>query len=88
MAAPNMKLTQVRNDLRKIICDHLSLTQEEFEEHAAKNATIFEMGADSLDSVEILMEFEELHDVAVDDDDFSGYMKFSQLVSNLLDYID
>lgn len=62
--------------LRKLVADQLSLSPQEVSEAV----TFEQLGADSLDRVEIVMKLEELFDIEVNDDDAEKLSRFGELV--------
>lgn len=65
--------------LRKLIADQLSIAPEQINDAV----TLEQLGADSLDRVEIVMKLEELFDIEINDDDAEKLSRFGEL----LDYV-
>ncbi len=62
--------------LRKIVADQLSIKSDEIK----GEQTFDELGADSLDRVEIIMKIEEALDIELDDDKAEKIVNFDELV--------
>ena len=70
----------VEERVQKIVCEQLGVSQEE-----AKLAASFidDLGADSLDTVELVMAFEEEFEIEIPDEEAEGIAT----VQNAVDYI-
>lgn len=67
----------VEDRIREIIVDHLGTA----EEHVTGNASLFDdLGADSLDGVEIVMAVEEAFDIAIPDEEAEDIKTVQQLI--------
>lgn len=75
-----MSREELRDRLQAIIAGQLSIKPEDI----IDSATFDELGADSLDRVEVVMKIEEALDVELDDDEMEKIGTFSELV----DYVD
>jgi len=71
----------VEERVQKIVCEQLGVSQEE-----AKLAASFidDLGADSLDTVELVMAFEEEFEIEIPDEEAEGITT----VQNAVDYIN
>lgn len=56
-------------EVRTLIADHLAVPVHTVEDHARLSQ---DLGADSLDLIELAMRFEEALDIAIDDDESEG----------------
>lgn len=64
-----MQYEEIVNKVKAIIADKLAVSESEITETA--NFTN-DLGADSLDTVELLMEFERVFDIKIPDEETSG----------------
>ena len=71
----------VKNKIKKIVADHLGIEEEKVTEEAS---FIDDLGADSLDTVELVMAFEEKFGIEIPDD----AAETIQTVQNAIDYIE
>ena len=55
----------IKNKIKKIVADHLGIEEEKVTEEAS---FIDDLGADSLDTVELVMAFEEEFSIEIPDD--------------------
>ena len=70
----------VEDRVQQIVCEQLGVSQEEVKPDAS---FIDDLGADSLDTVELVMAFEEEFEIEIPDDDAEGIAT----VKNAVDYI-
>lgn len=70
-----------KESIDKIICDHLCVDEEEVKPQANFNR---DLGADSLDVVELVMQFEEAFDMEIPDEDTETI----KTVQDLYDYLE
>ena len=70
----------VNSKVKKIVADHLGIDEEKVTEEAS---FIDDLGADSLDTVELVMAFEEKFGIEIPDD----AAETIQTVQNAIDYI-
>ena len=70
----------IEEKVQKIVCEQLGVSAEEVKSEAA---FIDDLGADSLDTVELVMAFEEEFEIEIPDEDAEGI----QTVKNAVDYI-
>ena len=71
----------VKGKIKKIVADHLGIEEEKVTEEAS---FIDDLGADSLDTVELVMAFEEKFGIEIPDD----AAETIQTVQNAIDYIE
>ena len=71
----------VKVKIKKIVADHLGIEEEKVVEEAS---FIDDVGADSLDTVELVMAFEEKFGIEIPDD----AAETIQTVQNAIDYIE
>ena len=64
----------------KIVCDQMGTTPDKV---SRETSFINDLGADSLDTVELVMEFEDEFEISIPDEDASKI----QTVGNAIDYI-
>ena len=70
----------VEERVQKIVCEQLGVYQEEVKSAAS---FIDDLGADSLDTVELVMAFEEEFEIEIPDEEAEGIAT----VQNAVDYI-
>ena len=70
----------VEERVQKIVCEQLGVSQEEAKLEAS---FIDDLGADSLDTVELVMAFEEEFEIEIPDEEAEGIAT----VQNAVDYI-
>ena len=70
----------VEERVQKIVCEQLGVSQEEVKLEAS---FIDDLGADSLDTVELVMAFEEEFEIEIPDEEAEGIAT----VNNAVDYI-
>ena len=71
----------IEEKVQKIVCEQLGVTTEEVKLEAS---FIDDLGADSLDTVELVMAFEEEFDIEIPDEEAESI----QTVKNAVDYIN
>ena len=71
----------VSNKVKKIVADHLGIDEAKVTE---ESSFIDDLGADSLDTVELVMAFEEKFGIEIPDD----AAETIQTVQNAIDYIE
>ena len=74
-------MSDVADRVKKIVIEHLGVEADKVEEKAS---FIDDLGADSLDTVELVMAFEEEFNVEIPDD----AAETIQTVQNAIDYIE
>ena len=80
-----MEATKSR--IRKIIQNHLNLLDEEMSQHEKEDHNLNQMGADSLDVVEITMEIEEDFDIEIREEDLNCDTKLSAIFLNVYNLV-
>ena len=70
----------IEKKVQKIVCEQLGVSAEEVKSEAS---FIDDLGADSLDTVELVMAFEEEFEIEIPDEEAEGI----QTVKNAVDYI-
>ena len=71
----------ISNKVKKIVADHLGIDEAKVTE---ESSFIDDLGADSLDTVELVMAFEEKFGIEIPDD----AAETIQTVQNAIDYIE
>ena len=70
----------ISNKIKKMVADHLGIEEAKVTDEAS---FIDDLGADSLDTVELVMEFESAFDITIPDEDAEKI----QTVGTAIDYI-
>ena len=70
----------IEEKVQKIVCEQLGVSAEEVKSEAS---FIDDLGADSLDTVELVMAFEEEFEIEIQDEEAENI----QTVKNAVDYI-
>ena len=70
----------VKDKIKKIVADHLGIEEEKVTEEAS---FIDDLGADSLDTVELVMAFEEAFDVEIPDEKAEKILTVGDAISHL-----
>ena len=70
----------VEERVKKIVCDQMGTTPDKI---SRDTSFINDLGADSLDTVELVMEFEDEFEISIPDEDAEKI----QTVGNAIDYI-
>ena len=73
--------TEIDEKVKKIVCDQMGTTPDKI---SLETSFINDLGADSLDTVELVMEFEEQFDIKIPDEDAEKI----QTVGSAVSYID
>ena len=71
----------VKNKVKKIVADHLGIEEEKVTDEAS---FIDDLGADSLDTVELVMAFEEEFEIEIPDDAAEKI----QTIKDAIDFIE
>ena len=71
----------VEDRVKKIVCDQMGTTPDKVNK---ETSFINDLGADSLDTVELVMEFEDEFEISIPDEDAEKI----QTVGNAIDYIE
>ena len=74
-------MSEINSKVKKIVADHLGVEEEKVTDEAS---FIDDLGADSLDTVELVMAFEEKFGIEIPDD----AAETIQTVQNAIDYIE
>jgi acyl carrier protein len=74
-------MSEVAEKVKKIIVDRLGVSDSEV---SAESSFIKDLGADSLDTVELIMEFEKEFDISIPDEDAEKI----QTVGDAVSYIE
>ena len=73
-------MSDVEKKVRKIICEQLDVSEEDV---VSKASFVDDLGADSLDQVELIMAMEEEFDISISDEDAENI----STVQHTIDYI-
>tara|TARA_B100000287_G_C20445418_1_gene707342 strand:+ start:500 stop:763 length:264 start_codon:yes stop_codon:yes gene_type:complete len=76
------KMSDIEERVKKIVVEHLSIEEEKISESAS---FIDDLGADSLDTVELVMAFEEEFGVEIPDDAAESIQTFGDAVKYISD---
>ena len=76
----NETVTSIEERVKKIVCDQMGTTPDKV---TRETSFINDLGADSLDTVELVMEFEDEFEISIPDEDAEKI----QTVGNAIDYI-
>ncbi|MFL2806251.1 MAG: acyl carrier protein [Paracoccaceae bacterium] len=75
-------MSDIEGRVKKIVVEHLSIEEEKISESAS---FIDDLGADSLDTVELVMAFEEEFGVEIPDDAAESIQTFGDAVKYITD---
>ena len=81
MAVDAKKREEIKDKVVKIVCEQMGTTPDKVNE---ETSFINDLGADSLDTVELVMEFEDQFDLNIPDDEAEKI----QTVGDAINYID
>ena len=73
-------MSDVENKVKKIVCEQLDVSEEDV---VSKASFVDDLGADSLDQVELIMAMEEEFDISISDEDAENI----STVQDTIDYI-
>ena len=76
------KMSDIEERVKKIVVEHLSVEKDKISESAS---FIDDLGADSLDTVELVMAFEEEFGVEIPDDAAESIQTFGDAVKYITD---
>ena len=76
------KMSDIEERVKKIVVEHLSVEEDKISESAS---FIDDLGADSLDTVELVMAFEEEFGVEIPDDAAESIQTFGDAVKYITD---
>ena len=74
-------MSDVEKRVKKIICEQLDVSEEDV---VSKASFVDDLGADSLDQVELIMAMEEEFDISISDEDAENI----STVQDTIDYIN
>ena len=74
-------MSEIKGKIKKIVADHLGIEEEKVTEEAS---FIDDLGADSLDTVELVMAFEEEFEIEIPDDAAEKI----QTIKDAIDFIE
>ena len=77
---PDLIVTDIEEKIYEIVCEHMGASRDKL---APETSFINDLGADSLDTVELVMEFESAFDITIPDEDAEKI----QTVGNAISYI-
>ena len=72
--------TEISNKVKKIVADHLGIDESKVNE---ESSFIDDLGADSLDTVELVMAFEEAFDLEIPDEKAEKILTVGDAISHL-----
>ncbi|MEO0649767.1 MAG: acyl carrier protein [Planctomycetota bacterium] len=75
-----MSTESIEDRVRKIVCNQMGTTPDKI---SRETSFVNDLGADSLDTVELVMEFEDEFEISIPDEDAEKI----QTVGNAIDYI-
>ena len=73
-------MSEINSKVKKIVADHLGVEEDKVTEEAS---FIDDLGADSLDTVELVMAFEEAFDVEIPDEKAETILTVGDAISHL-----
>ncbi len=71
-------MSDVQDKIYEIICEHMGASRDKL---APETSFINDLGADSLDTVELVMEFESAFDITIPDEDAEKIQTVGDAVS-------
>ena len=74
-------MTDIEEKVYEIVCEHMGASRDKL---APETSFINDLGADSLDTVELVMEFESAFDITIPDEDAEKI----QTVGSAIEYIE
>jgi acyl carrier protein len=80
METPTVSKPSIEERVTKIVCDQMGTTPDKI---TKETSFINDLGADSLDTVELVMEFEDEFEISIPDEDAEKI----QTVGNAIEYI-
>jgi acyl carrier protein len=75
--------TEVEQKVREIICEKLSVKPEQV---TPATSFVNDLGADSLDTVELVMEFEDKFDMQIPDEEAEKIQTVGEAIKYILDH--
>jgi acyl carrier protein len=76
---------QVQADIRRIVGEQMAIAADEIAEH---HALIADLGCDSLDVIEIVMETEDLFGIDIPDDNTEEVRTIGDMVEGVMKLLD
>ncbi|MBC8406035.1 MAG: acyl carrier protein [Planctomycetes bacterium] len=74
-------MSDIQEKVYEIVCEHMGASRDKL---APETSFINDLGADSLDTVELVMEFESAFDITIPDEDAEKI----QTVGSAIEYIE
>ena len=74
-------MSEIQEKVYEIVCEHMGASRDKL---ASETSFINDLGADSLDTVELVMEFESAFDITIPDEDAEKI----QTVGSAIEYIE
>ena len=74
-------MSDIQEKVYEIVCEHMGASRDKL---ASETSFINDLGADSLDTVELVMEFESACDITIPDEDAEKI----QTVGSAIEYIE
>lgn len=74
-------MSDIQEKVYEIVCEHMGASRDKL---ASETSFINDLGADSLDTVELVMEFESAFDITIPDEDAEKI----QTVGSAIEYIE
>lgn len=71
---------EIESKVKKIVADHMSVSEEELKR---ETSFVNDLNADSLDTVELVMEFEDQFDISIPDEEAEKI----QTIGHAIEYI-
>ena len=71
-------MSNIEERVKKIVCEQLGVKEEDVK---ASSSFVDDLGADSLDTVELIMEFEKEFDIQIPDDQAENITTVGQAVA-------
>ncbi len=81
------KEEKVLNAVRQIIAGQMDILDEKVKENLLSRNVIEDLGADSLDIVNIIMEAEELFEIEIEDDDLEKMKTGQDLADHIIQIV-
>ena len=77
-------MSDIQDKVFEIICEHMGASRDKL---APETSFINDLGADSLDTVELVMEFESAFDITIPDEDAEKIQTVGDAVSYITDKV-
>lgn len=75
-----LEIAEIESKVKKIVAEHMSVSEDELRR---ETSFVNDLNADSLDTVELVMEFEDQFDVSIPDEEAEKI----QTIGQTIDYI-